>query len=152
MTTPNGWQGQNNPAHPQQAPSSASAHHPAGPAGYGAPAPGQGAPGAPQGYGQPGAQYAQPKPKNPADTRKIFNLAGLIALGVALVLVILGLIFTLTGTSSHSEEDYDQTYVEVKKLYYVGQTFLSTGIGVAVVGAAAYVGSLIQGLTAQLKK
>jgi hypothetical protein len=72
--------------------------------------------------------------------------------GVALVLLVLGLIFTLTGTNPYSEEGIDRSFIEVKKLYYVGQTFLTTGVGIAVIGAAAYVGSLVQGLTAKLKK
>ncbi|MGO1320553.1 MAG: hypothetical protein ACTII7_07960 [Galactobacter sp.] len=141
MTTPNGWQGQNNPA--QQAPSSASAHHPAGPAGYGAPAPGQGAPGTPQGYVQPGAQgYAPPKPKAPLDLGKILSLSGLGVLALAFVLLVVAMIVALVGTGATA----------TGQGFSRGNVLLTTSTGLAIIGAGLFIGSSIQSLADKLKK
>jgi hypothetical protein len=139
MTTPNGWQGQNNPAHnnpgqqapqgyPQQAPSSASAHHPAGPAGYGAP-------------NQPYAPQTPARPKQPLDLGKIFTWAGLGVLAVAFVLLVVSMIVTLVGTGEHAN---GSTYAR-------GQVLLTTSLGLAIIGAAGYIGGLVQNVAAKLK-
>jgi hypothetical protein len=143
MTTPNGWQGQNNPAqqnsgqqapqgYPQQAPSSASAHHPAGPAGYGAPG---------QPYGAPQQPQQPARPKQPLDLGKIFTWSGLGVLAVAFILLVVSMIVTLVGTGEQAD---GSTYAR-------GQVLLYTSIGVAVIGAAGYIGGLLQNLTAKLK-
>lgn len=114
----------------QQAPSSASAHQPAG---Y---------PNTQQPYGAPVGQAAPASPKAPADVSKILSLVGLAALGVAFVLLVISFIVALAGTGEDAEG-----YAHAR-----GLILIYTSIGLGVIGAGLYVGSLVQALTAKLTK